>query len=293
MTDITSNATSNRVPDTLYHYCGVEEFHGIISSKQLWLSNASFMNDYMEHKWLIEKASERIDDLSRTHDHPAHYKRLAESFDTDNSPYIFCFSSKGDLLSQWRAYTGDGAGFAVGFSYTSLSSQIDKHHEQRYSIKLHKVDYDEKRQIDFLDKTIKFYADNVSRADLNSLDTEAIAASLHIANSAAICKNPGFVEEDEWRLVLFPSVTGWIPGGEVIKWPIFFDLGPSEICFRVSGNRIIPFFKLAFSADAITEIYLGPKNYARESDYSLRMFLQNQGFDPEGVTIIRSEATYR
>jgi len=29
--------------------------------------------------------------------------------------YIACFSEKGDLLSQWRAYADDGEGVAIGF----------------------------------------------------------------------------------------------------------------------------------------------------------------------------------
>ncbi len=293
MSNSISNISGDNIPNILYHYCGVKEFHGIFSSKQFWLSNATFMNDYMEHRWLIEKARKRIQELSKTSSHAEHYKRLFKYLDDDNVPYIFCFSSKGDMLSQWRAYSGDGAGFAIGFTFKYISEQVDKLKGNRYSIGLYEVEYDENKQLEFIDKSVEFYIDNLSKTKPDELKTEAIEAALHICNSATVCKNPGFIEEGEWRIVLFPSVTGWIPGGEVIKWPIFYDLGSSDICFRVSANRIIPFFKFTFTPDAITEIYLGPKNYAREKDYSLRMFLQNQDFNPESIKIINSAATYR
>jgi hypothetical protein len=38
--------------------------------------------------------------------------------------YVFCLSEVGDLLSQWRAYGGYGAGYAVGFSASGLASLL-------------------------------------------------------------------------------------------------------------------------------------------------------------------------
>ena len=56
---------SKNIPDTLYHYCGVAAFHGIITGKEIWLSDASSVNDYMEYRWLIDKAIKRIAELER------------------------------------------------------------------------------------------------------------------------------------------------------------------------------------------------------------------------------------
>jgi hypothetical protein len=283
----------DKVPDTLYHYCGVNGFHGIFSSKQLWLSNVSFMNDYMEHRWLIEKARDRIDDLSCDSDNAEPYISIDNFLSSSNFPYIFSLSSKGDLLSQWRAYSDDGAGFAVGFSSKYFLEQFETLKGNRFSLRLSEVEYDENKQLEFINQCIQSYMDQIDNTE--PIDEEILAydAASNIENFAAVCKNSGFIEEGEWRIVLIPSMTGWTPGGNVPMLPALYNLATSEISFRVGGNRVIPFFKFSFTPDAITEIYLGPKNYARENNYPLLLFLQNQGFNLGKIKINNSAATYR
>ena len=56
-----SNANDEpSVPVTIYHYCGVESFFGIITDKELRLSNCRFMNDYAEHVGMIRRADEYL-----------------------------------------------------------------------------------------------------------------------------------------------------------------------------------------------------------------------------------------
>ena len=52
-------------PDTIYHYCGVSGFHGILESKTLWMSDAYSMNDYTEHRLILDKAVEQLETLGR------------------------------------------------------------------------------------------------------------------------------------------------------------------------------------------------------------------------------------
>lgn len=40
--------------------------------------------------------------------------------------FISCFSSSGDILSQWRAYADDGAGFSIGFKRAELERLLSK-----------------------------------------------------------------------------------------------------------------------------------------------------------------------
>lgn len=39
---------------TIYHYCNLSSFEGIIKSKNLWLSNAFKSNDSYELNWMFE-----------------------------------------------------------------------------------------------------------------------------------------------------------------------------------------------------------------------------------------------
>ena len=40
--------------DIIYHYCSVESFFNIITSKVLWLSDIEYMNDRLEGQWSNE-----------------------------------------------------------------------------------------------------------------------------------------------------------------------------------------------------------------------------------------------
>ena len=43
-------------PAILYHYSDTKGFQGIVPSKELWLHDAYFSNDYTEHTLILEKA---------------------------------------------------------------------------------------------------------------------------------------------------------------------------------------------------------------------------------------------
>jgi len=289
MSENTDTPAGEALPKTLYHYYGVNAFHGIVTSKQLWLSNAAFTNDYMEHKWLIDKARERIRERSKTSAHSARLEQLADALDSDNAPHIFCLSSAGDLLSQWRAYSDDGAGIAVGFSGQALKSGIRKYvNEPWFLLEFRKVEYDEKSQNAIIDNLVQIYEKEQIAAD--EADLRAILAASKIKLFAAICKNPGFSEESEWRIGLMINSD---PDEPCPGMSDEHANGPSAIAFRVSGSQIVPFFTLPFTPEAITDICLGPKNYARENRKHLEMFMLKNGYDVGHITIVNSAATYR
>src|SRR5436190_23248340 len=95
-------------PDVLFHYTTSDACGLIIARRKLWLSDIARMNDAKERLWVTE-LSERVwhKRLSAGHgtNEAGHY---FGDFKLDKSPvFIACFSENGDLLSQWRAYTGD------------------------------------------------------------------------------------------------------------------------------------------------------------------------------------------
>ena len=44
-----------------------------------------------------------------------------------NLSFLACFSSRGDLLSQWGAYADEAAGFAIGFSGPGIDALCSNH----------------------------------------------------------------------------------------------------------------------------------------------------------------------
>jgi hypothetical protein len=101
------------------------------------------------------------------------------------------------------------------------------------------------------------------------------------------CKNPNFCEEKEIRLMVMEP-----------RHPESFHdkyrQGISERLYRSSEKyNKISYFTLPFPEHAITTIYLGPKNYARDDDSSLKLFLAENSYNVNSIKIERSDATCR
>ena len=121
----TQNAVPQEGPVTIFHYCGVDSFFGIMRDKGIWLSHCRFMNDYAEYVGVLRRARDYLNGLTLSGPQLDFRNALQHlSTLTDESPYLACFSSEADLLSQWRAYADDGAGFAIGFSTNLISSPL-------------------------------------------------------------------------------------------------------------------------------------------------------------------------
>ena len=256
------------LPPVLYHYCGSNGFKGIIESKCLWLSHAGYMNDYSESKWLFEKAKNYLDRLAADG-----YTEYADFMSGGHSspPFICCFSSKPDLLSQWRAYSDDGAGFAIGFS---PSKMLDKYKYLKPFLPFSRAIYDEGEQDAEIEQAI---GDSHKRFQAGAENLDAIHALGRLVMLAAICKNPGFREEHEWRLVYLVS--------GIIRLPLQFRVN--------ANNQLVSYCDFPFDVDTVSEIRLGPKNSAREDHEMIKSFLTANGYSSDKIEIVNSEATYR
>lgn len=100
-------------PDEVFHYTNTDGLIGILEGRSLWATDLRCMNDTDElsrGEALLSKALDARTAhpahglLARLRDHPAYASALV---------FGASFSSKLDVLSQWRAYADDGNGFAV------------------------------------------------------------------------------------------------------------------------------------------------------------------------------------
>jgi len=140
--EIPTEIPTVELPNTLYHYCGVNGFYGIVTSKEVWLSSATFTNDYTEGKQILRKAKSRLESANNQ----PFANQLENAICTPSitrTPFIACFSSKCDVLSQWRGYADDGAGFAVGFSIQALANQCETFRTQVAGIYLDRIYYND------------------------------------------------------------------------------------------------------------------------------------------------------
>ncbi len=277
---------ATRIPTTLYHYCSIESFYHIALSKSIWLCNSSQMNDAHENIWI-----ENYFPIVKQQFAGAKYRSLLkDSFNmfkwNTDPPYIFCLSAVKDLLSQWRAYSQDGEGVAIGFSTKSLKMENEVPGRNVYAEKtfgLLKVEYKgnkQKKKVVDLCEAVKVQFDS-------KVKDKKIYASMDLAFTlvdwSMIFKNPGFNEEKEWRIVHTPLGHSYdVPLDRL-----------SELKFRLNRGRILTYFDYHFGDDfnsnLIKEIVLGPR--CKMTEHEVRQFLTSNGLINTRITV--SKSSYR
>jgi hypothetical protein len=287
------NFPSSAAPDTLYHYTRLDAFRSIIAHRVLWLSDITKMNDAKEKLWI----SEVFERVWRTRcesgagvDEARHY---FHDFQLDTTPvFISCFSEDGDLLSQWRAYTDDGRGVAIGFRTARLGFPVESRfidefmEEQRVAIT--KCMYDREQQAALMNDLIahfdRLFVDLASHPESGSIyayEAFVDTARWCLRNMSIVSKHPGFSEEREWRAIYWPH-------GEKEGF-VSASVGPRASRARDGEDIAYHEWRLEDGDSLIAEIVLGPKSPLSEGD-ALKM-LEAHGFSGFGVR--RSEIPYR
>ena len=122
------------VPEIIYHYTNAAGLKGILESGILWLSDLTSLNDPSEIIYGFTRVLPILQDHVASI-HPAgqtftkNIKAFAESGVLQKVAHFFVcsFSSKPDDLSQWRAYSDQAKGYALGFDGKLLEDAFIHH----------------------------------------------------------------------------------------------------------------------------------------------------------------------
>lgn len=245
----------------IYHYCSVGAFQKIIETSTIWLTHARQTNDANEGVRYINHLQSIVNSISYINDEE---KSIAHTIlqihkDRIEFPYIGCFSTKADLLSQWRAYGDDGKGIAIGFEVGKIPHfDLLKHKHGdciKFPIILDEINYDDiNNEDEFLEKIIQSCL-LIYRNTKNK--NQAVDAGVHGLNLLSVfSKNKGFEEEQEVRIAYFPCYFDLL--ANLNQLPIK-NINKMDLKFRTNKNNLISYFEFKFSQDAIQKIILGPK----------------------------------
>lgn len=202
-------------PSTIYHYTSSAALISIVANNELWLSEATFLNDRHEIELGRRLACRRIaaklaeDDLPEVR---AMLECALGNFERWHDPevYVACFSFEGDDLTQWRAYGGAEAPVAIELEHSALMFGYTSEGL------LDRVLYDPDDQQWVFDELLTAYA-NAYREDVRdpvpaerqgpplTRDEEAdmVADSLYhsLWHHIVSCKDPAFIAEREVRFI--------------------------------------------------------------------------------------------
>jgi len=223
-------------PEIIFHYTSAEALQSIVNNKMLWASEALCMNDPTEGIHAGRVIADRL--RERHTDVPEHLIRLFSDEKVadvlNNQAFVVSFCAGGDLLNQWRAYGLDGRGYAIGFDAQRLLNGATQ------EARLVPVSYEQAELEALLHAIIGFGVAEIARIKFckDDFDRYWKLVGNYLLQSVIRFKNPAFREEREWRLVCFPS---------------------GNISFRVARGRMVPYYEVRFSLEAIRVVRLGPK----------------------------------
>jgi hypothetical protein len=268
-------------PDILYHYTDLNGASGIISSKSLYLTKLSYLNDTSELKLGIsmfqDYAKKKAEEISNFEKKEFLYSSAHQlnSFEETNI-CVSSFCENGDLLSQWRAY-GKPVGVAIGFSSKHLKRFLDNG-----LINLWRCVYDQALQIqiilDLIDILLRSYdiIESLNR-DKISLWHRAKKDLIGYFNTTflrvtPVLKNAHFSEEKEWRLISVPIRSDNINYHALI-----------------GNNSASQYYSLGFSrfpedgANLIDNVSIGPAKEQKLVADAIWVFMKEHGFKPNGI----------
>ncbi|KXS42774.1 MAG: hypothetical protein AWU59_1465 [Methanolobus sp. T82-4] len=271
--------------EVIYHYCSMESFFGIITTKNIRLSNAYKTNDSAELEWIFSIMNKS---MSKEFDNEF-INLLRNSYNAwlemHFRPHIACFSKDGDLLSQWRAYSNNGKGVSIGFNrkYFEAIKMLDN---KEFQISDVVYDYKEQEELlrnlfssigyENLNKIKEIY---LKRGATRSLDETILVSAL--LKFGMKFKNETFSEEKEVRLI-----HGF---DEIVAEPDIFE-------HRVTSDDLISFVEIPIDLESdylpIKEIILGPN--CKVNPKSIHHFLERNLFVKSiGIDIKKSSSSYR
>lgn len=240
-------------------------------------SHVYYMNDQNEIRYAIDKFIEII----RRHgnkekDSPIStlLSQIPEWLQNirNNPHYIFVFSlsEKGNLLSQWRAYTPHGTGISIGFNKNDLSRFAEKN-----GLLLLRCLYDREDQNSILSQALeKILSEFEIKKDNIDISNKPAGQEYHsylqiytgqLLKEFIKIKDPAFPEECEWRLVS----------------KYYKKYTDNEIQFRSGKTTLVPYvnFELKKIRDDnkfFEQVYVGPSPNYNLAHNTIAAYLSNK-----------------
>lgn len=223
----------------LWHY--TRDFNGLsgILGGEIWATSLPCLNDTEEFQYgarvALDALREVFDDNEHMRELWKHLSRVLLINFRAYDVFSISFSTEKDDLSQWRAYSGTGPSFSIGFHPQSLEL-----HANGYLFQLHEVKYDKKliaedvkselqEEVARLNDEVRMRGASIPPVDFAR---RVGGASLvgQLLQMAPRYKHPKFSAEKEWRLIRFMPVISRSP-----RLPRHY---------RLSGSLIAPYVAL-------------------------------------------------
>lgn len=258
----------------LFHYTNEVGLHGILESRELWLSNLEASNDPRDIHLGIETVAKIAGELKERELSKEEGRILNTLLEgvrrhyKTSRMYTSCFTPDGDNINMWREYGGNGTGFSIGFRPRAITDMHGRIYKVRY---IDEKSYDDiYNTISEIIKPIEYYGDTIFNDYEKELDLSTSLITL--VNSL---KHVSWSYESEVRLTLSSPLEKPNP-------PIPLSLSGDDREYfwkphktRAHNGTEIHYHSLAFGKyrtgsndhrEAIQKIVIGPKSQLAKRD---------------------------
>lgn len=251
------------LPEFLYHYTDIHGVEGILDSRRLLASHVRFLNDSKEPQYGLGKVREQVEKAGAV-------DRIGSLLSGGFDGYVFCATTEGDDIGQWRAYCPNG-GYSICFDHGLLAGNAAA---ARFTIQ--KCIYEEEDQEDLASQWVQLALDGYRRGDQY---LRALSVTRHVDYFCARFKDPALRQEREWRMVNAPTEGGAVPTG----WKVRGPLAVPVLEVRLGGAP--PF--------SIAKIIVGPQPHQDLAAEGLEKLLSVVGVSGHKIEVEKSKIPYR
>jgi hypothetical protein len=259
------------LPTPLYHYTGAQGLLGIFTSQTLWATNIQYLNDSQEFDYATEVAKRVIVPRADAALDPKEKEALMALVAPRRrmfpiGVFVASFSTEGDLLSQWRGYCPNGAGYSIGFRANDLKDIVSWR-----GFWLEPCLYNDADQRQAIERALNELMESPDW--INALanlgrnypyETAVEAWHSRLVRLAPTIKHPMFHEEQEWRLI-----------SKLVRED------DSALCFRAGRSMLIPYIEMSLAASTgdipVEKIIVGPTPRMRLAMRAVGSFLNSKG----------------
>lgn len=292
--EIHAGIENQRPKGTLYKYMSFQGLENILTKKKLHFTDYRFFNDPTEllfGKNIIKNTLLESEIPNLNKDFTIVLNDIFDNFDNHFQTYVGCFSASIKKLALWRYYACNGTGFAIGFNerFSKISPPAKSNLGKAVVCS---VIYGEKNAKHLINKFIDQYiaAFKTAQNDPKLVMDLSILLTSHLIPFLPGFKDESFIDEDEIRMFYTEGEGMIIPDTQK---PFYFDDSQREF-IQIEKHRY-PFVKNFetkkpvllhdFSAEEISEIWIGPCCEFIEARTAVRKALLENGFDLSKIEI--------
>src|SRR5579863_362109 len=303
MAEARCGARNMNQSNPLYHYCGADAFHKIITSQEVWVSSAQHLDDTMELRWLPHTLKEMSKGSSETvrnfiEEVVGFFSQTLASLrlpgPRHREPFVASFSKCGDVLSQWRAYADDGRGFSVGITSDAFrvrgeaqptaiewraplafANFMEQKMDERPFWGLVEIEYIEEEQRRQTQEVFDRFLDSKNVEQINEIVGSRFSSSPVVGDAEFKNLRASVCCRALMNLFLSFKNPAFREEQEVrliclparAYWSRSQYYVPDSIRYRITRDTVVPYLALGFEGECpVVNVYLGPRNRSQEED---------------------------